>query len=128
MSSGSRPYCRHTALHVDVIGARRFERVGQAIDHIGGSRCQFTPVLGRAGLHDHRVALRGRGDVQRAAHREVFALVIEHMPLAFVVELARRFVVEEGIRVPGVPQPLYNVDEFARALVPGGVIELGGRG
>ena len=49
----------HAALHVDVIGARRFQRVGQAIDHIGGGRRQFAPVLGRAGLHDHRVALRG---------------------------------------------------------------------
>src|SRR4029450_10041786 len=60
----------------------------------------------------------------RATHREVGAFVIEHMPLAFVIELARRFVVEEGIRVPGVPQPLDDVNEFARTRVPGGVLEL----
>ena len=64
---------------------------------------EFAPVMGGAGLHDHRVVLWGWGHVERTAHREVFTLVIEHVHLAFVVELSRRFIVRKGVRVPGVP-------------------------
>ncbi|MNI44904.1 hypothetical protein D3C73_993020 [compost metagenome] len=61
-------------------------------------------------------------DVQRADHREVFALVIQTVQFAWVEKLARRPVAHERILLIRVPQALDHLDVFGRPAVAGVVI------
>ena len=72
--------------------------------------------LRRAGLHDHRPALDRARDVERAAHREVFALVAEHVHLGGIEIDAVLDVADEGVVRPAVPQAGHDVVELARAV------------
>jgi hypothetical protein len=94
------------------------------VDHVGVGGGDLLALLGRAGLHQDRPALRRRRRVERAAHREVLAAVIEHVELGRVVELARRLVVDEGVRFPAVPQAGDDVDELLRPIVARVVVEV----
>ena len=51
-------------------------------------RRELPPRLGRARLHDHRPALYGPRDIERPAHLEIAALVVEHMQLLGIEEYA----------------------------------------
>ena len=63
------------------------------------------------------MALRRTGAVERAAHREILALVIEQSDLVAVEEEPALLVEDEGVVGPAVPQILDDIDELAGALV-----------
>src|SRR4051794_39377 len=50
---------------------------GMGEDDLADRRPEVAPLVGVAGLEDHRLALRRALDVQRADDLEVFALVLE---------------------------------------------------
>src|SRR4029077_15926119 len=63
-------------------------------------RRELTAGIGRAGLYDHRPALDRAGDIDRAAHREIFALVIEHVHFRRIEKDAVLDVADPGIVRP----------------------------
>ena len=69
--------------------ARRRALPPAANTDLGGLGGELAAGLRRAGLHDHRPALDRPGDVERAAHREILALVVEHMQLRRIENRAR---------------------------------------
>ena len=81
------------------------------------SRGKLAAVVGGAGLHQHRLALRRARHVERAAHVEVLAVVIERVHLLRIEEQARLLVADEGVVVPRIPQRLHDLDEFLAAPV-----------
>ena len=93
------------------------------IDDLGGRGAKFPPLLGGARLHDDRMTLRHAGNIQRTAHVEEPAPVVEHMHLGFVEIAARRLVEQQGAVLPAVPQPLDHLDEFGRARIARVVVE-----
>ena len=114
----------HAALDVGV----ELLPVGQAAaagEHgFRGFRRELPAVVGRAGLHDHRPALHRAGDVERAAHREIFSLVVEHMHFGGI-EIQPGFdVAHKGVVGEGIPQARDHIVEFARALVALGVLHV----
>ena len=107
----------HAALHVGVeaLAAARLDCGGE--HHLGGLGRELAAGLGGAGLHDHRPALDRPRDVERAAHREVLALVAEHVHLLGIEEDAALDVAHEGVVGEAVPQAGHHVVELARAPV-----------
>jgi hypothetical protein len=89
-----------------------------------GRRGDLPPLVRGAGLHQHGTALRIAGDVQRAAHLEVFSAVVEGVHFGFVEEDFLGAVVDECVVFPTVPQPGDDLDEFLGALIAGVVVEM----
>ena len=105
----------HAALDVGVELLPVGETAAAGEHRFRGLGRELPAVIGRAGLHDHRPALHGPGDVERPAHREIFSLVIEHMHLGGI-EIKPGFdVADKGVVGEGIPQPGDHVIEFARA-------------
>ena len=117
MCSGLRPSLLHAALHVGVERLAGLDVRQRGEHHFGGLGGELAAGVGGAGLHDHRPALHRARDVERAAHREVFALVVEHVHLVGVEEHAALDVADEGVVGPAVPQAGDDVVELAGALV-----------
>ena len=84
---------------------------------LGGLGRELPAVVGGAGLHHHRLALRRARHRQRSAHLEELAGVIEHVTPVGIVEAALLLVEDEGVVVPGVPQAAHDLDELAGAPV-----------
>jgi hypothetical protein len=80
-------------------------------------RGKLAAVVGGAGLHQHRLALRRAWHVERAAHVEEFAVVVQRVHLLRVEEQALIPVADERIFVPRIPQRLHDLDEFLAAPV-----------
>ena len=88
---------RHAALHIRVEALRVGEAAAGGEHHLGRLRGELAPGLGGAGLHDDWPALHRPRDVQGAAHREIFPLVVEHMhPLGVEIDAALD-VADEGV-------------------------------
>src|SRR5262249_19519185 len=66
---------------------------------------------------DDRPTLDRAGDVERAAHRQVFALVVEHMQLVGIEIKSAIGVADEGVIRPAIPKAGHHVIELARAGV-----------
>ena len=107
----------HAALHVGVELAPGREVALRREHGFGGLGGELAAGLGGARLHDHRPALDRPRDVERAAHREIFSLVAEHVHLVGIEEDAALDVADEGVVGPGVPQAGHHVVELARAPV-----------
>jgi hypothetical protein len=73
--------------------------------------------FGGAGLHDDRPTLDRPCDVERAAHGQIFALVIEHVHLVGIEIDAVLDVANESIIREAVPQARHHVVELARASI-----------
>jgi hypothetical protein len=91
-------------------------------DPLGEARCHLAADLGRAGLEQHRVALRRPRDIQRAAYREMLALMVQVMQLARIEVPFRVAVPDKGIVVPAVPQSPHNFDKLDCPVVTGIVL------
>ena len=117
MCSGSRPSLRIAALHVGIEGAADFEVRLRGEHHLRRLGRKLAAGIGGAGLHDHRPALDRARDVERAAHRQIFALVVEHVHLGGIEVDAALDVADEGIVGPAIPQAGHHVVELARARV-----------
>ena len=77
-----------------------------------------------AGLDDDRPTLDGPRDVQRAAHRQVFAPVVEHMQLVGIEIKAVFDIADERIIGPAVPQTGHDIVKLARASVTLAVLHM----
>src|SRR5262249_60698378 len=72
---------------------------------------------GGAGLEQYRMALRRARDVERTAHREMLAPVVQDMDFRRVEIAAGGAVAQKRVVVPAVPQPLHDLDELHRAVI-----------
>jgi hypothetical protein len=80
-----------------------------------------------AGLDDDRPALDRPRDVQRAAHRQELALVVEHVhPLGVKIDAALD-IADEGVLGPAVPQPGHDIEELAGPAVAFAVLHMLGQ-
>ena len=86
-------------------------------DHLGRFGRQLPPRLRGAGLDDDRPALHRPRDVERPAHREMLALVVEHMQLRRIEIEPALGVADEGVVGKAVPQAGDDIVEFARAAI-----------
>ena len=110
---------RHPALHVGIVFLRAAASRAAGVNTTSAVRaassvlpCSDAPACTITGW-----PCGERGDVQRAAHREMLALVVEHVHLRLVEEDAARLVAHEGVVLPAVPQPADHLDELRGALV-----------
>ena len=83
--------------------------------HLRRFRGDLLTGLRRAGLHDHRPALDRARDVQRAAHREILALVAQHMQPVGSKKMPVLDVQDKGIVGPAVPQSGHHIIKLAAA-------------
>ena len=107
----------HAAFDVGIERLADFQIALRGEHRFGGFRRKLAAGIRGAGLHDHRPALDRPGDIDRALHREIFALVIEHMHLRRLEEDAVLDVAHPGIVGPAVPQPGDHVVELARPAI-----------
>ena len=91
-------------------------------DPFADGGAQVTALVRVTGLEDHRMALVGPGNVERADDREMLAPVVKSMLAGGVQENALLTVVGEGIVLVGVPQALCDLDELEPAPVAGVVV------
>ena len=103
------------ALHVGIEGARVGDRAASGEHHFGGFGRKLAAGIGRTGLHDDGPTLHRAGDVQRPAHFQILALVIEHMHLVGIEIDAVLDIADEGIVGPAVPQAGDDIEKFACA-------------
>ncbi|MPM91555.1 hypothetical protein SDC9_138686 [bioreactor metagenome] len=115
----------HAALDVGIEGLGLVEGLVRHEDDLGGACGQIAPILGCSRLHDHRPALRRARHVQRPAHLEVAALVVDGVQLVGVEIDAAVGIAHEGVLLPTVPQALDYVMELGRATIAVCVAELG---
>jgi len=104
-------------LDVRVEGLGGVQRLMRGEDGFRKARGESAAVVGGAGLHIDRPALRRARDVQRAANAKMLADVVERMDLAGIGEDARGRIVDERVVLPAVPEPRDHVEIFAGALV-----------
>jgi hypothetical protein len=76
------------------------------------------------GLDDDRPALDRTRDVKRPAHRQIFALVVEHVQLVRI-EIKPAFrIADEGVVRPGIPEAGHDVIKFPRATITFAVLHM----
>ena len=114
----------HAALDVGIKLLRIGERAATGEHGFRRFRRELLAVLGRAGLHDQRPALDGAGNVERPAHGEIFALVIEHVHFRRVEKEPGFDVAHERVVGEGIPQARHHVVELARPLVALGMLHV----
>ena len=105
------------ALHVGVEGAAHLDAALRGEDGLGRLGGKLAARFAGAGLDDHGPALHRARDIERPAHVEIFALVVEHVePVGIEIDAALD-VADERVLGPAVPQPGHDLDEFARARI-----------
>ena len=90
-------------------------------DHLRRLGREAPAGVGGAGLHDHRPALHGTGDVERPAHRQMRPLVVEDMELRRIEIDPGRLVAHERVVGKGIPEPRDDIEKLARPVVSLGV-------
>ena len=114
----------HAALDIGIELLTVAEAAAAGEHRLCGFRRQLPAVVGRPGLNDDRPALHRAGDVERSAHAEIFALVIEHVHPGGIEIEARLDVSDKSVVGEGVPQARHYIIEFARPLVALGVFHM----
>ena len=115
---------RGAALDVGVKRPARFEILLHRERDLRGFAGKIAAVVGLAGLHDHRMALRRAMHGQRPAHRKVLALVVEEMQFCRIEIDAAGFVGDDGAVFKTVPQAEHHFGEFAGAGVAVAVMRM----
>ena len=100
---------------VERLGVGEIAAAGE--DHLGGLAGKLAPGIGRAGLDDDRPALDRPGDVERPAHRQELALMVEHMHAVGVEIEALVDVADKGVLGPAIPQSGHDIVELARPAI-----------
>ena len=108
---------RGAALDVGIEGAAGLEILLHRERDLRGFAGKIAAVVGLAGLHDHRMALRRAMHGQRPAHRKMLAVVIEEMQLCRIEIDAAVLVGDDGAVFETVPQPEHHFGELARPRV-----------
>jgi hypothetical protein len=88
-------------------------------DHVGDAGREVAPVGRLASLNNDRMALGRARNVERAAHFEPLALVVDGVD-ALGLDLA----IDKGVVLPAIPQLFDQRHHFASAVVAGGVFEM----
>ena len=88
-------------------------------DDLGPPGGEVPPAPGRAGLEQHRPALRRPRHRQRPAHLEPLAVVVELVDLVRVGEDAVGPVEDQRVVLPRVPQPGGGLEELVGPVVAG---------
>ena len=107
----------HASFHVGVEGTRHRDRTACGENNFGGLGGELAACVGRACLHDDRPALNWTRDIQRTAHFQKLAMMIEYVELLRIEVLSRLDVANERVVGPAIPQARHDVEEFARATV-----------
>ena len=105
------------AFHIGVEPLRLGQRIAAGEDDLGGLGCKLPAGLRGAGLDDDRPALNRARDIERTAHLEILALVIEHIHALGVEINFRLDVANERVLGETVPEPGHDVIELARAAI-----------
>ena len=116
----------HPALHIGVEALTLGQRALSGKHHLRGFGCELPARLRRAGLHDERPALHRTGDVQRPAHGEEFAAMVQGVEPVGIEELPRPDIPREGVVGPAVPQAGHYIVILAGPAVTLGVRHLPG--
>src|ERR1700730_361173 len=103
----------HIGIELAACGEVRLRREN-SLGRLGG---KLASCIGGASLDDHRPALDWARDVERAADREIPALMVEHVQLVRIEINPIVDVANEGIICPAVPQTRDHVIEFTRASI-----------
>ena len=122
--------CAHgdrALLHVGIEFARDLRSCCTVKMHFGRLGGELAAIVGLAGLHHHRLALRRALHVSGTAHLEMLAHVIEEMQLVRVEGKPGLLVGDEGVVVPAVPQAQHDLGEFARPIVAVGMRHVASR-
>ena len=93
----------HAALDVGVVALAVGHGECAGEHDFGGFGGELAAGLRRAGLDDHRPALGGAGDVERAADGEILALVVQHVELRRVEEHTVGHIHGESVVGPAIP-------------------------
>ena len=107
----------HVLVHVVAIGAHRVDALGVDDDGVGMGGGELAAARRAAGLGDHRLALRRRARVERAARAEVLALVIDGMDLGVIDQHAALAVGDDRARLPRAPQAAADLHVFVGHVV-----------
>lgn len=114
----------HAALDVGIELLAVGEAAAAGEHGLRGLGRELPAVFRCAGLHDHRPALHRAGDVEGAAHLQIFAVVVERVHLRGIDEQPTLDVAHEGIVGEGIPEAGDDVVELTRALVALGVLHV----
>jgi hypothetical protein len=90
----------HAALYVRIERAADLDVALRGEHGLRGFGSKLPAGVRRAGLHDHRPALRRTGDVERTFDGQEFALVVERVQLVGIEEDAVLDVADERIVGP----------------------------
>ena len=108
---------RHAGFHVGIEFAPGGDVARRGKDRLGGFGRELAAGIGGAGLNDDRPALDRAGDIERPAHRQIRALVIEYVQLIGIEKETARRVTDESVVGPRIPQPGHHVVELAGAAI-----------
>jgi hypothetical protein len=90
-------------------------------DHLCDLGGELAARVRSPGLDDDRPAVDRPGNIQRAAHRQELALVVEHMqPLRVEID-AVLDIADKRVVGPAFPQSCHHVEEFANASLSRGI-------
>lgn len=90
----------------------------QREDDFRPTRGELPAAFGRAGLHDDRASLRTARRRQRTARPDPLPLVIGIVNLARVGIDPALAIIDDGVRVPGIPQCVAGFHHLVRVVVP----------
>ncbi len=102
---------------VGVIELRVGELAAAGKDHLRGFGGELAAGIGGSGLDDDRPALDRPRDIERAAHRQELALVVEHMHPLRVEINAVLDIADKGVVGPAVPEAGHDIEELAGTAV-----------
>jgi hypothetical protein len=94
---------RHPGLDICIEAAGFLDCAAAAEHDFGGLGGKLAAGLGRTGLNDDRPALDRPRNVQRPAHRQMFALVVKHMHFLRIEEDAACLVPPPCVVCPAIP-------------------------
>src|ERR1700730_18396496 len=114
---GVAPELLGAALDIGVVMPRVGELAAAGKDHLRGLGGELAAGIGGARLDDDRPALDRPGDIERAAHRQELALVVEHMHPLRVEIKAGLDIADKGVLGPAVPEAGHDIEELAGAAV-----------
>ncbi len=105
------------ALHVGIEILRVGELLLGGEDRLGIAGGEGAALVRGARLHQHRMALRRARQVERAAHAELLAGVVDGVDAVGVGVDAAGAVMDARVVLPAVPQLAHDIDELGRATI-----------
>ena len=118
------PLRRRQPLQIGIELLRRLFRHMGGEHRLGVARGKAAAGVGRAGLHQHRPALRAARHVERPSHLVEVAAVVDRPDTVRLGVKPAGPVVGNRVRRPAVPQLIHHRHKFLAAGVPIGMADL----